>query len=115
MTQPSWVLLCWLLCEPSPNGAEDKQIGEVIELNTIDFFLKVGKEKGKLSSLKGKKQFSFHIFIDKSVFEIFINNRECLTSRVYPKTQTCNAFDIYASNGDVRLKSLDLWTIKSIW
>ena len=93
----------------------DNQIGDLIEFDTKDYFIRVGKEKGKLSSLKGEKQLSFHIFIDKSVVEIFINNKECLTSRIYPKTQTCNVFDIYASNGDAKLKSLDLWTIKSIW
>ena len=93
----------------------DKQIEERIEFDTTDYFLRVGKEKGKLSSLKGEKQLSFHIFIDKSVVEIFINNRECLTNRIYPETENCNGFDIYAINGEVRLKSLDLWTLKSIW
>jgi beta-fructofuranosidase len=93
----------------------DKQIEEQIEINSSNYIIRAGKEKGNLSSLIGQERLYFHIFIDKSVIEIFINNRECLTSRIYPETENCNGFDIYAINGEVRLKSLDLWTIESIW
>lgn len=93
----------------------DKKIEEQIEFNINELVIKVGKEKGKLTSLKGKEQLYFHNFIDKSVIEIFINNQECITSRVYPENEDCIGFDIYVINGDVKLKSLDLWTLKSIW
>ncbi len=89
--------------------------GEIIEFDALNCKIRAGKEVGKLKSVEGKKLVDFHVFVDKSVIEIFINNQECLTSRIYPKDNNSNLFKIFAKNGKVKLQSLDLWTLKSIW
>jgi beta-fructofuranosidase len=58
---------------------------------------------------------SLHIFIDGSVIEVFGGSRVCLTSRVYPTRPDSSGLEPTAFNGCARLKSLDVWTMSSIW
>jgi beta-fructofuranosidase len=55
-----------------------------------------------------------HIYVDHSVVEVFAGSTVCLTSRVYPtRADSCEVRPI-AMDGQVRLKSLDLWTLKPL-
>ena len=55
-----------------------------------------------------------HIFIDGSVIEIFAGSHTCLTSRVYPTRPDSSGLELVTFGGTARLKSLDIWTLKSI-
>lgn len=56
-----------------------------------------------------------HIFLDRSIIEIFANGRECLTSRIYPTRDDSLGIDLFAHSGDVALKRMDVWEMASIW
>ena len=56
-----------------------------------------------------------HIFLDRSIIEIFANERACLTSRVYPTHPDSLGLALFARGGKAVLKSLDVWKIAGIW
>jgi len=55
------------------------------------------------------------IFIDRSIVEVFINGRQCLTARVYPMREDSLGVSLRAVGRNAKLKSLDAWQMKSIW
>ena len=56
-----------------------------------------------------------HVFLDKSVMEVFINGgRSCVTRVNYPGGQDLGV-SVFAENGSVLLKSLDVWQMKAVW
>jgi len=57
----------------------------------------------------------FHLFLDSSSLELFVNDGETvMTTRIYPDP-TSNAIELFATNGSVKLVKLDAWTLKDIW
>jgi beta-fructofuranosidase len=55
------------------------------------------------------------VFIDKSVVEVFVNNRQCIAARVYPGRADSLGVSLRAQGGEATLKSFDAWTMKSIY
>ena len=55
------------------------------------------------------------IFIDRSVIEVFANDRQCLTVRVYPGLDNSRGVSLFARGGGAKLVSLDCWQMHSIW
>jgi len=95
----------------SKDHGEFETIGYDIEKKR----LWAGKEKGKIESPFSEQHIRFHIFIDKSVIEVYFNYSECLTSRIYPKSDDSEGIDLFSTNDTVKLKTLDIWKLKSIW
>jgi beta-fructofuranosidase len=89
--------------------------GENIEFDAANSKVKVGKEIGKLEYQTFPRDVLLHIFIDKSVIEMYVNYRYCITSRVFPKTESSNGFSLFSKNASLGLKKLDIWSLKSIW
>lgn len=58
---------------------------------------------------------TLHIFLDHSVVEIFVNERVCLSSRIYPTLRESVGVRLFASGGKARLVSLDVWELGAIW
>ena len=56
-----------------------------------------------------------HIFIDVSIIEIFINNREVISSQFTHKEIKPQEIRFFALNGEITIKKLDLWILDSIW
>ena len=56
-----------------------------------------------------------HIFVDRSIIEVFANDRSCLTTRIYPTRTDSVGVNVKATGGSALIKSLDIWDIKSIW
>lgn len=54
-----------------------------------------------------------HLFLDRSVIEIFANGRACLTSRVYPTRPDSLRLSFCAQGGDARLRA-DIWQAQAI-
>ena len=52
-----------------------------------------------------------HIFLDRSVMEVFANSRLCLTQRIYPTRADSLGVSIFARGGEVILNRLDIWTM----
>ncbi len=66
-------------------------------------------------SLDASGRLRLHIFIDRSVVEIFANGHTCLAGRVYPTRADSLGIGLLALQGRTRLVSLDIWQMKSIW
>lgn len=58
---------------------------------------------------------TFHLFIDRSSVELFVNDgRLVMTGRIYP-SETSQAVELFAEGGDVKVLSIDAWKLKDIW
>lgn len=56
-----------------------------------------------------------HVFIDKSIVEVFANDTLCLSTRVYPGREDSVGVSLRALGRDSRLLSLDAWRMHSIY
>ncbi|MCD6520277.1 MAG: GH32 C-terminal domain-containing protein, partial [Anaerolineae bacterium] len=56
-----------------------------------------------------------HIWLDRSVLEIFANRFLALTSRIYPTREDSLGLALVARGGSGRLLALDVWEMASIW
>lgn len=76
-------------------------------------------DKSKLGtdfSLKDGETLKLHIFIDYSTVEVFTNYRKCISARVYPIKVDSENIKISVLKGvKLKLKSLDIWEMNSIW
>ncbi|MQG81584.1 MAG: glycosyl hydrolase family 32 domain protein, partial [SAR202 cluster bacterium] len=55
------------------------------------------------------------IFIDRSVVEVFVNDKACAAVRVYPGLSDSTGVSIRAQGSEARLLSLDAWNMKNIY
>ena len=55
------------------------------------------------------------VFVDRSVVEVFANDRQCATVRVYPGRRDSVGVSLRAQGGDAVLRSLDAWQMRSIY
>jgi beta-fructofuranosidase len=69
---------------------------------------------GPLALAKGEP-LRLHIFIDRSVLEVFGNDRVCIADRVYPSREDSLGLELFASGGTASLVALDVWEMASIW
>lgn len=57
-----------------------------------------------------------HVFIDHSTVEVFINYKECISTRVYPTREDSENIRISLLKGDsLKIKSFNVWEMNSIW
>ena len=56
-----------------------------------------------------------HIFLDRSVLEVFANERVTITSRIYPTRPDSLGVALLAERDDAHLASLDVWQLGSSW
>jgi len=55
------------------------------------------------------------VFIDRSVVEVFVNDRQCVAMRVYPGRKDSVGVSLRSQGRDAILKSLDAWQMKNIY
>ena len=55
------------------------------------------------------------VFIDRSIVEVFANERQCLIVRAYPSREDSRGVSVFAKGGDAKLLSLQAWQMRSIW
>jgi beta-fructofuranosidase len=58
---------------------------------------------------------NIHLFLDHSVLEVFVDETICLASRLYPTRADSLGVEVFARRGSVRLNSMDVWSMRSIW
>jgi beta-fructofuranosidase len=66
------------------------------------------------ASLEAGEPLRLHIFLDRSVLEVFANGRVCLAARLYPTRADSLGLELF-SRGGVRLAALDVWKMGTIW
>jgi beta-fructofuranosidase len=65
--------------------------------------------------MKPDETLKVRIFIDRSVVEVFVNDKQCVAARVYPSRDDAVGFSIRAQGQESELKSLEAWQMKSIY
>ena len=55
------------------------------------------------------------IFVDRSIVEVFANDRQCLTLRTYPEREDSIGVSVFARGNSARLASFDIWQMRSVW
>lgn len=94
---------------------DEKNLGEKLEFDSKKSKITIGKENGRISNIESNKEIILHIFVDRSVVEVFINYQDCITSRLFPKGETSNGISLFSKYGLLNLKNIDIWSIDTIW
>lgn len=58
---------------------------------------------------------NLRLFLDRSVVELFADERTCLTSRIYPTRPDSSGLALSVQNGSATVRRLSIWPMKSIW
>ncbi|MDG2127721.1 MAG: GH32 C-terminal domain-containing protein [Fuerstiella sp.] len=64
---------------------------------------------------RGGQPLRLRVFVDRSVVEVFVNERQYLAMRVYPGREDSIGVSLRAQGQDAMLKKLNSWQLKSIW
>jgi len=79
--------------------------GDMFEVAGADFLLCL---------LQNRQTIKLHVFIDRSVLEIYVNDREVVTRVVDTDTSGWDV-EIFANHGGIGVVTLDIWEVESIW
>nr|HRC76283.1 GH32 C-terminal domain-containing protein [Kouleothrix sp.] len=55
------------------------------------------------------------IFVDRSIVEVFANERACVSGRAYPTRESSAGLELFASGGSATVVALDAWELGAIW
>jgi beta-fructofuranosidase len=98
----------------SPNGTEQT----LVYYDAADRKLKVDTRKSgrqgpkKIEAgpfaLKAGEPLKLRVFVDKSVVEVFANDRQAVTRRIYPSKDSVGVV-LFASGGPVKVPTLQAW------
>lgn len=107
----------------SPDGEEET----TIVYSPVEKTLKIGFSKSTLADirytwgdtevdeqvapfeLKPGEPLRLRVFLDRSVLEVFANERQCVTQRIYPSRPDSLGVSLIARGGSVKVKALDAW------
>jgi sucrose-6-phosphate hydrolase SacC (GH32 family) len=64
-------------------------------------------------SINPNEKLKFHVFIDGSVVEGFINDKEAFTTRIFPKHENSNEIELFVEGGEIEIEKLQVWRLKS--
>lgn len=56
-----------------------------------------------------------HVFIDRSIVEVFVNGRQCVAARVFPERVDSVGVSLRAQGAPATLRSLQAWQMRSIY
>ena len=62
-----------------------------------------------------KAPVKLRVFVDKSIVEVFVNDRLAAAVRVYPRQSKSTGVSLQAIGGNARLISLDAWQMENIY
>lgn len=107
----------------SPDGAEETRIvydartGEVSierEHASLEADTHRATEHGPLKLAAGEA-LTLHVFVDRSIIEVFVNDRLCLTTRVYPTRADSRGVALLADGGEALVEQWDTWEMQGSW
>jgi len=117
----------------APDGAEqtsivcvpgEKSLQVDISTSTLDesikyFYYRSGKAERTVEAQKAPfilspgETLRLHIFLDRSVLEVFANGRQCITQRIYPVRSDSLNVVLFSRGGSVNVQSVDVWNMAS--
>lgn len=56
-----------------------------------------------------------HVFIDRSIVEVFLNGKQCIAVRVYPDHEESIGVSLRSQGRDAELRSLNSWQMENIY
>ena len=62
-----------------------------------------------------EERLQLHIFIDRSIIEVFVNDRQSLVLRAYPTLDESRQVSIRAIGSPCEIVKADAWQMKSIY
>ena len=65
--------------------------------------------------LEPNENLRINVFIDKSVVEVFVNDKQCLAVRVYPGRQDSTGVSLRSQGTSSEIIKLESWRMKSIY
>lgn len=98
-----------VLC--SPDGKEKAQI----VYDNVALRMTVGAHGGDFQRLPGEKTVRLHVFVDKSLIEVFVNGRVAFTSWHRPPNSECRDINVFVRGPGAVVQSLDIWEMNTIW
>lgn len=63
--------------------------------------------------LKPNEKLMLDVFIDRSIIEIFINGRQCVTQVVYPELKESTGICLFSGNESVQIKNIQTWEMSA--
>jgi beta-fructofuranosidase len=66
-------------------------------------------------NLDANGNLQLHVFMDRSVLEVFANGHTSFASRVYPTLPDSLGIELFSLSGETKLRSLNIWRMDSIW
>ncbi len=92
----------------------DRRVSGVVDFSP-DFAPHLSTAPLSLSPGTETNSVTLRIFVDRSSIEVFANDgRVVITESIFPHSEH-NGLELYAQDGAVGLKKLDVWEIRSIW
>ena len=65
-------------------------------------------QKAPFKLLKGET-LKLRVFLDKSIIEVFANDRQCVTQRIYPSRKDALGVSLFCKGGSAKVLSLKAW------
>ena len=75
---------------------------------------KLGNATGPLNLATGESNLRLRLFMDRSVLEVFVNETVSVTQVITPLDSPAT-LEIHTQSGGARLKTLQAWSMKTIW
>jgi beta-fructofuranosidase len=113
---------CGIALRRSPDGEEETRVVYGAAEGTLGIDrgrsslspdVELGVHEGQFA-LRSEETLRLHVFLDRSVIEVFAGGRASITSRVYPSRKDSLGIAAFA-DGAARVKSIDIWEMASIW
>jgi beta-fructofuranosidase len=105
----------------SPDGSEETVIsydGKMLwadwERSSTDPAIVPGK-KGTNFTLAEGENLKLRVFVDRSIVEVYANERACLTIRIYPARKDSTGIKLLTRNGEAMVRSADVLDLESVW
>lgn len=106
---PGNAAACGLKLRCSENGKKD------ISLRYANGVLNVAGTRVTISPENRSKVLKLHLYLDRSVMELFINDGRSCVTRVIDAAAEDLGVSVFAEEGTTTLKSFNLWQMDSVW
>ncbi|MBN2131058.1 MAG: GH32 C-terminal domain-containing protein [Sedimentisphaerales bacterium] len=64
-------------------------------------------------TLRPAEKLQLRVFLDRSILEVFANDRQCITQRIYPSRQDSVGIRLFSEGGAIEVESLRAWEMAS--
>jgi len=81
------------------------------ELSESERYVQIQEAPFSLTTGEG---LCLHLFLDRSVLEVFANQRQCLTQRIYPSRPDSLGVRLFSKDAEVVVRSVDAWDMAPV-